>query len=195
MSRKIALSVALATQFSLTAMAASAPASAQDATPPAYFFQEWTVSDNCAEANSTVTAQVQAGLQFKISSDSLDSSGSYVFEAEDNAQTQWAANWNGLELSYRPGTPMASVPADFECIPGATSSSPLLAMSGYAQATEPYYEQEHWYGLATINGQAEHVLIFPRNTTGASSAIIVLESVNSPQTVQLDDNGVIHSQN
>jgi hypothetical protein len=90
---------------------------------------------------------------------------------------------------------MTTVPADFECIPGAEASSPFLAMSGFAQATEPYYEQEHWYALARIHGQLEHVLIFPRDVRGPASAIIVLQSVNSPGTVQLDDNGVIHTQN
>ena len=90
---------------------------------------------------------------------------------------------------------MTAIPADFECVPGQEATSPFLAMSGFAQASEPYYEQQHWYGVATIAGQQEHVLIFPRNAKGAASAIIVLQSVNSPSTVKLDDDGVIHSQN
>jgi hypothetical protein len=195
MSRNIALSLALATQVCLTGLAVSTPARASDATPPAYFFSEWTVTRNCAEAHAAPAGHVQAGLKFKISTDTLNAAGSYVFEPESPVSNSWVTDWSGLELSYRPGTQMTSVPADFECIPGAASSSPFLAMSGFAQAAEPYYEQEHWYGLATINGQQEHVLIFPRNITGASSAIIVLQSVSSPQTVQLDDNGVIHSKN
>jgi hypothetical protein len=68
-------------------------------------------------------------------------------------------------------------------------------MSNYAQATEPYYEQAHWYGLAEIQGQLEHVLIFPRNSAEGPAAVIVMQSVNSSLAVQLDDNGVIHVQN
>ena len=195
MSRNIVPSLALAAGFCLTALAAITPARAGDATPPSYFFSEWTVTQNCAEAHAGQAASVQAGLKYMISRDNLTADGSYVFVAENQGQASWAANWNGLQLSYRPGTPMTSVPADFACIPGAQSSSSFLAMSGFAQAAEPFYEQEHWYGLANIQGQMEHVLIFPRNTTGTSSAIIVLQSVNSATTVQLDDNGVIHSQN
>ncbi len=114
--------------------------------------------------------------------------------AEDAGQSRWAANWNGLTLAYRAGSKMTSVPADFECIPGAESSSPFLAMSGFAQAAEPFYEQEHWYALATIHGQLEHVLIFPLETSasGDTSVVVVMESVNSPSTVQLDDDGVLH---
>ena len=189
MSRKVALSLALAAQLFLASLAANSPARA--GAIPDYFFQEWTVTKNCTEAHAGLAARVDAGLKFKIGA---TGNGSYVFVAEDAGSARWAANWNGLQLTYRPGTKMTSVPADFECIPGQESSSPFLAMSGYAQSAEPFYEQEHWYGLAQIHGQMEHVLIFPRDTTGAASAIIVLQSVNSPSTVQLDDDGVIHSQ-
>jgi hypothetical protein len=85
------------------------------------------------------------------------------------------------------------MPADFECIPGQEATSPFLAMSNYAQATEPFYEQGHWYGIAKIRGQLEHVLIFPRNAASGPSAVIIMQSVNSLATVQLDSNGVIHS--
>jgi hypothetical protein len=40
----------------------------------------------------------------------------------------------------------------------------------------------------------EHVLIFPRAASTGPSAIIVMESVTSPGSVQLDDDGVIHAQ-
>ena len=190
MSRKVALSLALATQFCLASLAANSPARA--GAIPDYFLREWTVTKNCTEAHAGLAARVDAGLKFKINA---TADGSYVFVAEDTGRSRWAANWNGLQLTYRPGTRMTSLPADFECIPGAESSSPFLAMSGYAQSAEPFYEQEHWYGLAKLHGQLEHVLIFPRNSTGAASAVIVLQSVNSPGTVQLDDDGVIHGQN
>ncbi len=193
MSRKASLSLALAAQICIAGLATNSPARAAAAIPD-YFFKEWTVTKNCTEAHAGLAARVQAGLKFKIAQQG-SSDGSYVFVAEDAGQSRWAANWNGLQLTYRQGTQMTSLPADFECIPGAESSSPFLAMSGFAQSAEPYYEQEHWYGLAKIHGQLEHVLIFPRNTTGAASAVIVLQSVNSPGSVQLDDDGVIHGQN
>jgi len=193
MYRKVAHSLAFAAQLCLIALAASPPASAGSAIPD-YFFKEWTVTKNCVEAHAGLAARVQAGLKFKIGRDSANEDGSYLFTAEDGTSAKWAANWNGIKLVYRPGTAMNSLPADFECIPGAESSSPFLAMSGFAQAAEPFYEQEHWYGLAKIHGQLEHVLIFPRNTSGPASVVIVLQSVNSPGTVQLDDDGVAHGQ-
>ena len=193
MSRKIPLSLALAAQLCLAGLAANSPARASDAIPD-YFFKEWTVAKNCTEAHAGLAARVRAGLKFKISRDSATDDGSYTFVAEDAGQSRWATNWNGLTLAYRSGSKMTSVPADFECIPGAESSSPFLAMSGFAQAAEPFYEQEHWYGLASIHGQLEHVLIFPRDTSasGDTSVVVVMQSVNSPSTVQLDDDGVLH---
>jgi len=193
MSRKVPLSLAFAAQLFLAGLAAGAPASAANGVP-SYFFKEWTVTKNCVEAHAGLAARVQAGLKFKVAQDSASADGSYVFTAEDGGSNHWAANWNGLKLVYRPGTQMSSLPADFECVPGAESSSPFLAMSGFAQTAEPYYEQEHWYGLAKIHGQLEHVLIFPRNTSGAASVVIMLQSVNSPSTVQLDDDGILHGQ-
>jgi hypothetical protein len=191
-SRKSLLSVAVAAQCIVTALA-GAPARA--ATIPDYFFKEWTVSKNCTEQHAGLAARVQTGLKVKVSPDTVAQDGSYVFQAEDIGQQHWAANWNGMKLTYRPGTAMTTLPADFECIPGQEASSPFLAMSNYAQATEPYYEQAHWYGLARIQGQLEHVLIFPRNSADGPSAVIVMQSVNSALAVQLDDNGVIHMQN
>jgi hypothetical protein len=190
MSRKVALSLTLAAQFCVASLAANSPARAGGAIPD-YFFREQTVTKNCTEAHAGLAARVDAGLKFKIAA---GKDGGYVFVAEDAGHSRWAANWNGLQLTYRAGTRMTSLPADFECIPGAEASSPFLAMSGFAQSAEPFYEQEHWYGLAKIHGQLEHVLIFPRNVTGAASAVIVLQSVNAPGTVQLDDDGVIHTQ-
>jgi hypothetical protein len=174
-------------------ISALAGAPAQAGTVPDYFFKEWTVSKNCTEQHAGLAASVQTGLKFKISADTQSADGSYVFQAEDTGQQQWAANWNGMKLQYRAGTAMTTMPADFECIPGQEAASPFLAMSNYAQATEPYYEQAHWYGVAKIRGQLEHVLIFPRNASSGPSAVIIMESVNSPTRVQLDTNGVIHS--
>jgi hypothetical protein len=165
---------------------------AQAGTIPGYFFKEWTVSKNCTEQHAGLAASVQTGLKLKISPDAQAADGSYVVQAQDTPQQQWAANWNGMKLVYRAGTDMTTLPADFECIPGQEATSPFLAMSNYAQATEPFYEQAHWYGIAKIRGQLEHVLIFPRNATSGPSAVIIMMSVNSPGTVQLDTNGVIN---
>lgn len=191
-SRKSFLFSAAAAQCLLAAFAA-APVRA--ATIPTYFFTEWTVSKNCTEQHAGLAARVQTGLKFKISADSQTADGDYVFEAEDVGQTHWAANWNGMKLIYRPGTDMKTLPADFECIPGQETTSSFLAMSNYTQSAEPYYEQAHWYGLAKIHGQLEHVLIFPRDASnGGPRAVIVLQSASSPTSVQLDDNGVLHMQ-
>ena len=188
-SRKSFLFSAVAVQCLVAAFAA-APARAD--TIPAYIFAEWTVSKNCTEQHAGLAARVQSGLKLKISADSLTADGSYVVEAENTGALRWAANWNGIKLQYRPGTSLSTLPADFECIPGQEATSPFLAMSNYAQATEPYYEQAHWYGIAKIHGQLEHVLIFARDTSTGPRAVIVLQSVTAPGSVQLDDNGVLH---
>ena len=192
MTRKLSLTVFAATQCVFAALVAAAPVRAADAVP-SYFFNQWTVSSNCTEANAGPATRVQPGLKFKISSDSID--GTYTLQAINSNGKQWAGAWNGVKLQYRAGTQMTTVPADFECVAGseasATSSSPLLAMSGYVQTVEPQYTYEHFYGLVRIHGQLEHVLIFPRDANGGTSAIIVLESATSGSAVNLDDNGVI----
>jgi hypothetical protein len=166
---------------------------AQAGTVPDYFFKQWTVSKNCTEQHAGLAASVQTGLKLKISPDTQAADGSYVSQAVDVGPQQWAPNWNGMKLVYRPGTVMTTLPADFECIPGQEATSPFLSMSNYAQASEPYYEQAHWYGIAKIRGQLEHVLIFPRNSaSGGPSAVVIMLSVNAPGAVQLDSNGVIH---
>jgi len=194
MPRKLLLSTHAAAQCLIVSLTASAPTHAA-ATIPGYFFSEWTVTVNCTEPHAGLAARVAAGLKYRISQAPLATDGSHVLEAQNTPQAQWAPNWNGLKLQYRSGTQMTTIPADFECLPGGVSNSPFLAMSGYAVTPEPYYPQEHWYGLAKIQGQWEHILIFPRPITGAASAIIVMVSVNAPGTITLDDDGAIHSQN
>jgi hypothetical protein len=195
MTRKIPLTVFAAAQCLIAGLAASAPAQAAPAIPQ-YFFSQWTVTSNCTEANAGPAVQVQAGLQFKIAN-APSGNGTYTLQTINSAGQQWASAWNGLQLHYRAGTQMTSIPADFECVAGSESSSasasPLLAMSGYVQATEPQYEQQHWYGLAKIGGQVEHVLIFPlASDTSGTKAIVVLESATAGSVV-LDDGGVIHA--
>jgi hypothetical protein len=194
MTRRISLTVFAAAQCVFAGMIAAAPARA--AQIPQYFFSQWTVTANCTEAQAGPATRVQAGLQFKISQ---SAGGTYTLQTINASGKQWASEWQGVKLTYRAGTKMSSVPADFECVAGSeaasASSSPFLAMSGYVQTVEPQYAQEHWYGLAKIHGQLEHVLIFPRAVKGDNSAIVVLQSAAASSNVVLDDNGVITSQN
>jgi len=197
MTRKISLAAFAAAQCVLGGLIAATPADA--AQIPSYFFSQWTVTANCTEAHAGPAARVQSGLQFKISPSSAAGDGSYTLEAINVSGKQWASNWNGVKLEYRPGTKMTTVPADFECAAGSeaasTSSSPFLAMSGYVQTAEPQYAQQHWYGLARINGQLEHILIFPRDMKGDKSAIVVLQSASNSTDISLDDDGVLNSRN
>jgi hypothetical protein len=195
MTRKIPLTVFAAVQCLVAAVAFTAPAQAAATIPP-YFFGQWTVTANCTELSAGGVGQVQPGLQYKIASTPA-SNGAYALQIVNTAGQHWGSGWSGLQLHYRPGARITSVPADFECVAGAeaayASASPLLAMSGYVQTPEPQFPQEHWYGLANINGQYEHVLVFPVATqTGGTSAVIVLESATG-DSVALDVGGVISS--
>ncbi len=194
MTRRISLTAFAAAQCVFAGMIAAAPARA--AQIPQYFFSQWTVTANCTEAQAGPATRVQPGLQFKIAQ---SPEGTYTLQTINAGGQQWANEWQGVKLTYRAGTKMSTVPADFECVAGSeaasASSSPFLAMSGYVQTVEPQYAQEHWYGLAKIHGQLEHVLIFPRAVQGDNSAIIVLQSATTGSNVVLDDNGVISSHN
>ena len=187
--RNVILASAIAVQCLFGGLAA-APAQAADI--PDNFFMEWTVSKNCTEQHAGLAAQVASGLKFKISRDAQAADGSYVFQAENTGKQRWNAGWDGIKLQYRPGTAMQTLPADFECIPGQEASNSFLAMSNYAVATEPQYEQGHWYALARIHGQLEHILIFPSSAATGPKAVIIMQSVNAANSLQLDDNGTIH---
>jgi len=185
------LSVSAAALMSLGPCAAQA-----QSVVPAYFFNQWTVQSNCIEQGFDPAEQTQVGLQYAISPASLAPDAlSYAFQPINNATQKWPDGWAQLSLHYRPGVPMATVPADFACIPGEPASSALLAMSNFTQSAEPYYEYEHWYALGTLHGEPHHFLIFPRNVKGADSAIIVLLDAGTSGTVQLDQDGSIHSTN
>ena len=169
------------------------PVQAQSASAiPAYFFNEWTITKSCTQLNSGSPAHAQAGLRLHV--DPVSADGRYSLRAIDRAQQRWAGGWRTLKLEYRAGTKMRSVPADFECVPGEEASSPFLAMGGYSQTAEPQYEQEHWYGFATINGEAQHILIFPRQARGPSSVVIVVQDADSGDDVTLDSDGTIHGE-
>ena len=191
MTRKFSLTLFAAAQCLIVGFVAAAPTHAE---VPKYFLSQWTVTSNCSEATAGPATRVQTGLQFKID---RDLAGRYTLQTINSAGKQWASEWNGVRLVYRAGTRMTTVPADFECVAGAeassASASPLLAMSGYVQTAEPQYAQEHFYGLAKIRGQLEHVLVFPRDASnGGPSVIVVMESASAGANISLDDNGVIH---
>jgi len=172
----------------------SSPASRANPPVPGYFFKEWTISKDCSEQHAGPAGHVRTGLKLRIAAASKDAdSGSYALEAVDASRLAWPAGWKKVRLEYRPGTRMAGLPADFECIPGQESASPFLAMSNYSQTAEPWYEFEHWYGILLIHDEPHHLLIFPRDLKGASSALIVLQDVEADGTIKLDHNGTIHA--
>jgi hypothetical protein len=53
---------------------------------------------------------------------------------------------------------------------------------------------EHWYGLAKIDGELHHVLIFPRDVKGPSSVVVVIQDADSGDDVTLDHDGTIHGE-
>ena len=190
MSRNL---LAIASLTSIAVLAIMAPAARATDSIPSYFFNDWTIDTNCVEVGDDADDHAHQGLKFRISQASLSSGDqSYAFETVNNGTQVWDSSWASVRLQYRAGTQMAAVPADFACVPGEEASSTLLAMTGFSQSTEPYYEYEHWYGVATIDGAPHHVLIFPRSATGDSSVVMVLENATSDSHVQLDQNGTIH---
>jgi hypothetical protein len=189
MSRTVAALLAFAVMSVVTATAHADPI-------PAYFFKEWSISRDCSEQHAGPAGHVQTGLRFRVARSSLRSDdASYALEVIDQSQKSWPGNWKKVRLEFRDGSTMAALPADFECLPGEETSNPFLAMSNYSQTAEPWYEFEHWYGILLIHGEPHHLLIFPRNVQGESSAVIVLQDVDSGGTIKLDHNGTIHSEN
>jgi len=188
------LSLSISALFLISATASIAQA--QSAAIPAYFFSQWRVQSNCIEQGFDPAEQTHVGLRFVISAASISADGlSYGFQPVNNTIQTWPDGWSELALQYRAGITMGNVPADFVCVPGAPSSSALLAMSNFTQSAEPYYEYEHWYALGMLHGEPHHFLIFPRNVTGADSTIIVLLDAGTDGTVQLDQDGSIHGEN
>jgi hypothetical protein len=185
----------LATITSSLSPTIQSAAQAQSAAIPSYFFNHWTVQSNCIEQGFDPAEQTQVGLQFAMSPASLTADGlSYAFQPINSAAQAWPDGWAELTLQYRAGTQMTTVPADFACIPGESTSA-LLANSSFTQSAEPYYEYEHWYGLGALHGEPHHFLIFPRNVKGADGVIIILLDAGAGGTVQLDQNGTIHGEN
>jgi hypothetical protein len=168
---------------------------AQNASVPAYFFNQWTVQSNCIQQGFDPAEQTQVGLQYLISPASVSADGSsYGFQPINTANQAWPDGWSELALQYRAGIPMTAIPADFACVPGQPTSA-LLTNSNFTQSAEPYYEYEHWYALGSLHGEPHHFLIFPRNVSGADSSIIILLDAGTSGAVVLDQNGSIHTEN
>jgi hypothetical protein len=187
----------------------TAPAQSQTLTAiPSYFFGEWTVSKVCAEVGTGQASHAPVGLKLIIangrqptqgvtrSTDAavIDDGTPHELQTVSGSRSVQAVDWGSVQLQYRPGTRMATLPADFECIPGEEASSPLLAMSDFAQSAEPYYEYEHWYGVVDLQGVPHHLLIFPRDVKGATRAVVVLQDMTAGDRVHLDHDGVIHTE-
>jgi hypothetical protein len=119
----------------------------------------------------------------------------YTLQTLDKPGLRWASGWRNVKLEYRAGTPLKTIPADFECVPGEEASQPFLAQSGFSVSAEPYYGEEHWYGTVKIHGEKHHLLIFPRNTKGADSAAILLIDADAGDNMQLDTDGTIIVEN
>jgi hypothetical protein len=177
------------------ALFAFAPVSQADAQAPAYFFKAWTISRDCSEQHAGPAGHVRKGLKFRIAARSRDAdSGDYALEVIDgDTVLGWPAGWSKVRLSYRAGAKMTTVPADYECVPGQESTSPFLALSDYAVTEEPWNEFEHWYGELLIHGEPHHVLIFPRDVKGPSSALVMIQDLDAGDRMQLDHNGLIHA--
>jgi hypothetical protein len=170
---------------------------AQDASGiPDYFFGTWTVARDCTEAHAGATGRhTLPGSQFRVVPQTTDGETSYVLQAIDKPGLRWSRGWKNVQLEYRAGTALRSIPADFECVPGEEASSPFLAESGFSVSAEPYYAEAHWVGHVKIHGEDHHLLVFPRNVKGADSAVILLIDADAGDNLQLDTGGTIISQN
>ncbi|MGQ0835299.1 MAG: hypothetical protein ACT4O5_10340 [Gammaproteobacteria bacterium] len=180
--------------FAAVCLSAGATAHA-DSTIPGYFFKEWIISRDCSEQHAGPAGHVRTGLKFRVAPSSRDADGgSYALEALDVDRRIWPGSWKKVRLEYRAGAKMTTLPADFECVPGQEASSPFLALANYSLNAEPWYEFEHWYGILLVHDEPHHVLIFPRDRKGASSAIIILQDADASGAMKLDHNGSIHSE-
>jgi hypothetical protein len=177
----------------LCVMSAVQPRAARADTVPAYFLNSWTINRDCTEAHAGPSAgHTTPGLKFQVVG---DADGTYTLKPVNTGVGRWSRGWQGVKLEYRAGAPMSAIPADMECVPGQEASSSFLAQSGFASSAEPYYGYEHWYGQVTIHGEQHHLLIFPRNAHGPSSAAVVLIDVDAGGNLQLDHNGTIIIEN
>jgi len=191
MSRAAAPVVLFSTVLSLMASVHSPKAQASGI--PDYFFNVWTVSRDCTEQHAGPRGHTTPGQAFRVLRNSADGVSYSLVPLNRLGGADRA--WRSVKLEYRPGVRMTSIPADMECVPGQEASSPFLALSGFSQNAEPYYAYEHWYGTIVLHGEVHHLLIFPRDTRGPSSAAIVLADADAGGNLQLDSNGTIIVEN
>jgi hypothetical protein len=158
---------------------------------PDYFFSTWTVNRDCTEVHAGTGGHTIPGSQFRVVRGQAADGVTYTLQALDKPGLKWTKGWKNVQLEYRAGTRLQSIPADFECVPGEEASQPFLAQSGFVVSGEPFYPQEHWYGTVMIHGQKHHLLIFPRNVKGADSAAILLIDADAGGNLQLDGDGTI----
>jgi len=166
---------------------------------PSHFFSEWSVKKDCSEQHAGPQGHVQNGLKFCVTRAAMvDGGQAYILEVRtpDGANAT-GGSWQNIRLEYRAGVRMTTLPADFECTPGAETASPFLAMGGYSTSAEPWYQHEHWVGVVDIHGQKHHLLIFPRDVkrqVETVAAVIVLHDADASDNVKLDHGGAIHTQ-
>lgn len=194
MSRAVPI-VLFSTALSLMASLQSKSEAQTASGIPDYFFSTWTVNRDCTEVHAGTGGHTLPGSQFRVVRSAGADGTTYTLQAIDKPGLRWSSGWKRVKLEYRAGSPMRSLPADFECVPGEEASQPFLAQSGFSVSAEPYYGFEHWYGTVTIHNEKHHLLIFPRNRKGADSAAIVLIDADAGDNLQLDTDGTIVVEN
>jgi hypothetical protein len=161
-------------------------------TIPDYFFNDWTVTQNCAASGAPV--HVVSGLKFYIWRSTANANATrYALLTVNTGNQQWPAGWKKIQVEFRPGTRMTSLPSEFECMPGEEAGSSSLGRTEHSTSAEPYYEFEHWYGLADLQGERHHVLVFVR-ADAPSKVVIVLHDADAGDGVHLDHDGTIHGE-
>ena len=195
MSRSASLLLSLAAGCLISSANVVAQADALP-TIPAYFFKEWKVAKDCLPDHAGPAGHVAVGQKFRMAGTTPTADGqAFKLSSLDAQNRLLGGTWSNVNLEFRAGTKMTSVPADFECIPGEEATSSFLALGNYVINGEPYYPHEHWYALVNIHGVPHHLLIFPRNITGQDSAIIVLQDAGEEGALTLDHGGTIHTNN
>jgi hypothetical protein len=162
---------------------------------PDHFFGTWTVNRDCTEAHSGTGGHTLPGSQFRVVRATVGGEPAYFLQALDQPGKRWASGWKLVKLEYRAGPSLKTIPADFECVPGEETSQPFLAQSGFSVSAEPYYAEGHWIGKVKIHGEDHHLLVFPRETKGADSAVILLVDADAGDNLQLDTGGTVISEN
>jgi hypothetical protein len=195
MSRSASLLLSVAAGCLISGANVVANADTKASGIPNYFFKEWKVAKDCTAEHAGPQGHMKLGQKFRMNEAvSTDYGQTFSLKTMDSQNRLLGGVWSGVKLEFRAGQKMTTVPADFECIPGEAASSPFLALGNYSSLAEPYYAYEHWYAVVNIHDVPHHLMIFPRDVTGADSAIIVLMDADSADTISLDHSGTIHTE-